>query len=106
MEKKALDKGYTLKYEPRSYSYIKTHRYTPDWELPNGIIVETKGKWTGVDRAMHKLIRAQHPELDIRFVFMRNNPLYRGAKSTYTDWCDKNGFKWAIGSIPEEWFNE
>lgn len=103
VEADAKSKGIKLKYEPFKLKYIKHHTYTPDWVLPNGIIVETKGKWTGVDRTMHLLIRKQHPDLDIRFVFMRNNPLYKGSKTTYGDWCEKHGFTYAIGEIPPSW---
>lgn len=80
--------------------------YTPDFKLGNGIVVETKGRFVAADRRKHLAIRAQRPELDIRFVFMRNNTLSKVSKTKYSDWCDKNNFKWAIGSVPEEWVNE
>lgn len=47
------------------------HRYTRDFRLPNGIIIETKGIFDSADREKHLLIKAQHPHLDIRFVFTR-----------------------------------
>ena len=78
--------------------------YTPDFILPNGIIVETKGRFTTADRKKHLLIQKQHPKLDIRFVFQNSRAkLYKGAKSTYAQWCDKHGFMYADKSIPEEW---
>jgi len=81
--------------------------YTPDFELDNGIIVETKGKFDPSDRRKHLAIQKQHPELDIRFVFSNANAkLNKGAKSRYFEWCDKNGFKWAHRVIPEEWLKE
>jgi len=39
-------------------------------------------------------------------LFMRNNYLTKKKAGTYGDWCDRNGFKWAVGRIPEEWLNE
>ncbi len=59
------------------------------------------------DRRKHLEIQKQHPTLDIRFVFSNANAkLYKGAKSRYSDWCDKHGFKWAHRVIPEDWLKE
>lgn len=80
--------------------------YTPDFVLPNGIIVECKGRLTVHDRTKHTLIKSQHPSLDIRFVFQYNNPITKGSKTRYTDWADKQGFKWAMHTIPKEWYDE
>lgn len=83
------------------------HTYTYDFELPNGIIVETKGKFEPQDRAKHLLIQAQHPDLDIRFVFQRpSDPINKGSKTTYAMWATKHGFKWAFKRIPREWVEE
>ena len=30
----------------------------------------------------------------------------KGSKTTYGDWCDKNGIVWAEKQIPEDWFSE
>ncbi len=32
--------------------------------------------------------------------------LYKGAKSSYGDWCKKHGFKYADKTIPKEWLKE
>ena len=62
-----LDVGYeTIKIEWEDLAYRK---YTPDFVLPNGVIIETKGLFTPSDRRKHILIQKQHPELDIRFIF-------------------------------------
>ena len=90
------------KYEQYYLEYVvpeRKHKYTPDFVLPNGIIVETKG--------VHLLIKEQHPNLDIRFVFSRSaTPIYKGSKTTYASFCDKNGIPYADKKIPEEWLNE
>lgn len=81
--------------------------YTPDFELANGIIIETKGIFDLNDRAKHLLIQSEWPELDIRFVF--SNPrakLYKGSPTTYATWCEERGFKWAAKTIPDEWYVE
>ena len=86
---------------------LKYRTYTPDFELDNGIIIETKGIFSAADRRKHVEIQRQHPTLDIRFVFSNANAkLYKGAKSRYCDWCEQKGFKWAHRVIPEGWLLE
>jgi hypothetical protein len=86
---------------------LKIRTYTPDFILPNGILIETKGRFTASDRRKHLEIKKQHPNLDIRFVFQRSlNVLYKGSKTTYADWCIKHGFKFADGTIPDAWLRE
>lgn len=84
-----------------------THTYTPDITLPNGVIVELKGKLEPKDRAKHIFVRNQNPELDIRFVFQRpHDKINKGSPTTYAAWAEKNGFKWAARLIPEAWVRE
>lgn len=86
---------------------LRMKTYTPDFVLSNGIIIETKGRFIHSDRTKHLFVKRQHPDLDIRFVF--SNPrakLYKGSKTTYGDWCDKNGFQYAKETIPIEWLKE
>ena len=86
---------------------LKYRTYTPDFELDNGIIIETKGIFSAADRRKHVEIQRQHPTLDIRFVFSNANAKrYKGAKSRYCDWCEQKGFKWAHRVIPEGWLLE
>src|SRR5690606_381421 len=97
-------------YEKFQIKYVqpsKVRTYTPDFVLPNGIIVETKGRFTPADRQKHLLIQEQFPELDIRFVFSNpNQKINKGSKTTYAMWCEKNGFLYAKGLIPKEWLME
>jgi hypothetical protein len=82
-------------------------KYTPDFVLPNGIIIETKGRFLTADRQKHQLIQEQHPELDIRFVFTSSKAkISPTSKTTVAEWCDKNGFKYADRFIPDEWLLE
>lgn len=103
-------RGVPFHYEPFKVPYNKPVRqstYTPDYVLPNGIIVEAKGYFESADRTKHILVKAQNPHLDIRFVFQNsNNKLTKGSKTTYGDWATKNGFKYTDKHIPEEWVNE
>ena len=85
----------------------KTRSYTPDFHLPNGIIIEVKGRFTAADRKKHQAMRLQHPDLDIRMLFKTNNWITKAHKQRYGDWCDKNNIPWAVGKvIPEEWIHE
>ena len=83
---------------------LRYRTYTPDFVLDNGIIIETKGIFDSEDRRKHREIQRQHPELDIRFVFSNAKAkLYKGAKSRYCDWCEKNDFLYSHRLIPQEW---
>jgi len=67
----------------------KPSRYTPDFVLPNGIVIETKGVFSSEDRAKHLLIREQFPDIDIRFVFSNpNQRIGKDSKTTYAMWCE------------------
>lgn len=98
-----------VRYEKLKIEWVdlRYRTYTPDFQLDNGIFIETKGIFDSDDRRKHLEVRKQHPELDIRFVFSNANAkLYKGAKSRYCDWCEKNGFMWAHRVIPQEWLQE
>ena len=98
-----------VRYEQLKIEWVdlRYRTYTPDFQLDNGIFIETKGIFDSDDRRKHVEVHKQHPDLDIRFVFSNAKAkLYKGAKTTYAEWCDKNGFKWAHRVIPEEWLKE
>lgn len=99
--------GATFDYESMKVSYTKEATYTPDFILPNGVIVEAKGYWLPSDRTKHLRVRECNPTLDIRFCFQNaHNTLNKKSKTTYADWCDKHGFLWSQGSIPLEWIQK
>lgn len=97
-------------YEKYTLAYTVPSRlahYTPDFVLPNGVIVETKGRFLPTDRQKHILIKQQHPDLDIRFVFTNSHQkLYKGSKTNYAEWCRRYGFKYADRDIPVAWVRE
>ena len=99
--------GVDFEYETLSIEYQRLSTYTPDFILPNGIIIEAKGVWTVEDRAKHLLVREQHPHLDIRMVFMRaSNKINKKSKTTYAMWCEKKGIKYADKVIPKSWLSQ
>jgi len=109
--KQLEDNNIEYKYEDplQKISYTKPeskHKYTPDFPFSN-IIIETKGRFVLDDRTKHLLVKQQYPELDIRFVFSNSKAkITKNSKTTYGDWCNKNGFKYADKLIPEEWLKE
>lgn len=85
----------------------KSCKYTPDFVLPNGIIIESKGRFVTQDRQKHIFIREQHPELNIRFVFSRSaSRISKTSQTTYAKWCSTKGFQFADKTIPLSWLNE
>ena len=99
--------GVCFEYETLKIEYRKVSTYTPDFILPNGIIIEAKGVWTVEDRTKHLLVRAQHPHLDIRLVFMNAaNKIRKGSDTTYAKWCDKKGIIYADKIIPKSWLSQ
>jgi hypothetical protein len=106
-----------LKSQGVRFAYEKVHipftqpkkerKYLPDFILGTGVVIETKGLFQTDDRQKHLWIKAQYPDLDLRFVF--SNARARIAKkspTTYAMWADKNGFKWAHKEVPPEWLSE
>lgn len=89
------------------YRVEKNHTYTPDFPVGKKIIIETKGRFQTADRMKMLEVKKQHPEYDFRFIF--NNSKARISKvsaTTYGQWCEKNGFKYADKVVPQEWIKE
>jgi hypothetical protein len=98
-----------FEYESKKFIYIpKPRTYTPDFYIvESDIYVEAKGHLDKADRVKMALVKQQHKDLDIRFVFMNaRNKIYKGSRTTYADWCNKHDFRWAEKSIPVEWFKK
>lgn len=93
LEKLKLD----FEYEKERVKYvvpetIKT--YTPDWKV-NGVLYESKGRFTVVDRKKMLLIRDSNPGLTIRIIFQNSLvKISKASKTTYAEWCEKNHLEW------------
>ena len=97
--------------ETITYQIAETRRYLPDFVLKtkagHKIYIEGKGKFSATDRKKMLLVQAQHPHLDIRFVFYRAKAKIRkGSQTTHAMWAEKHDFPWADKTIPKEWINE
>ena len=123
VEAKLRALGVSVKYEARKYelrlretgrtcddcgstNIVRKTTYTPDWEFENGAIMETKGRFDAKDRKIALAFRDQYPDRPYHLLFMRNNTLTKASKTTYTDWCEKNGIACAVGEeVPSGWYS-
>lgn len=112
---KYLDRKVSLYgYETEVLEYTpppQKHKYTPDFILvkKNGelMYLECKGRLTIDDRKKMLVVKDQHPDKDIRFVFQdAKSKIRKGSKTTVSMWAEKNGFKWCEEIIPAQWLKE
>lgn len=80
--------------------------YTPDFKFSKTLFLETKGKFTGKDRKKMQAMKIQHPELDIRMLFMADNKLSKTSKTRYSDWAKANDIPYAVGTLPPQWIKD
>lgn len=94
--------GVGFSYEAHALPYVppvKTRKYTPDFFLDNGIIIETKGRFDTDDRQKMIMVKSTHPELDIRLVFSNAKTFITTQKvSEHRDWLRASGH--GAGPIP------
>ena len=89
-----VDYGYEITKIPYTVPESK-HTYTVDWTILNGVLLETKGYLSDHrERNKYVLLKMQHPDLDLRFVFDNPNKLCGGTKMTHAKWAEKYGFKY------------
>ncbi len=97
-------------YEPIKIPWQPvTRMYKPDFKitLPSGeqFFLEAKGYFDGQARSKMIQVKNQHPDMDIRFVFMRGkNPISAKAKkpTTYEAWAKRYGFPIFEVPLPTE----
>ena len=101
-------RGIPIRYETHYIRYVQPateRKYLIDFDL-GPFYLEVKGYLEPSERKKLLYVR-EYADKEIRILFMNaSNPIYKGSKTTYADWAEKNGFKWAEGQIPEEWFEE
>lgn len=87
-----------FKYETDKLEYTVpevVRKYTPDFKVGK-IYIETKGRFTAIDRKKMQLVLACNPGVKILMLFDNSRiKLHRGSKTTYAAWCDKHGLYWA-----------
>jgi hypothetical protein len=121
--------GVEFGYESRHVPYTvpaREAKYLPDFSFEGcPIIIEPKGRFGGnyegfggrrmvgtkdaavKERQKFILLKEQHPELDIRFIFSRaSTPIYPKSKTSYGKWATDHGFLWAEKVMPDAWAEE
>jgi hypothetical protein len=97
--------GVTYEYESKRVPYTIQHHYSPDFILPNHVLLETKGYWDAKDRRKILAVKKDNPYLDLRMVFQSPyNKINKNSKTTYAKWCEKHDIPWtSYHNIPLEW---
>jgi hypothetical protein len=132
LEKDAAEKltahGVPYGFESQYITYTVPSReakYLPDFSFEGcPIILEPKGRFGGSyefkgkrmgnskdaavkERQKFVLLKEQHPEWDIRFIFSKaKTPIYPGSPTSYGKWATDHGFKWAEKVVPDAWIEE
>ncbi len=97
--------GVTYEYESTRVPYTIQHHYSPDFILPNHVLLETKGYWDAKDRRKILAVKKDNPYLDLRMVFQSPyNKINKNSKTTYAKWCEKHDIPWtSYHDIPLDW---
>ena len=100
-----VELGVKYEYESTKIPYQISYNYTPDFLLPNGVYLETKGYWDAADRRKIRAVKILHPELDLRMVFQSPfNTISKKSKTTYAKYCEKLEIPWcSFVNIPLQW---
>ena len=95
--------------ECKSNNVYQRKIYTPDFILSNGMVIETKGRFTSAMRTKMLAVIEAHTDKDIRMVFMRDNTIKAKRYSSYSNWCKYHGVKFHVvedpknPTIPKTW---
>jgi len=106
--KELFRRGLKAEYEATTFAYVRKGHYTPDWKIATDVYVETKGYLSPSNRSNLISFREQHPNVQILLAFQNaDNKLNAKSKTTYSEWAEKNGFRWCDLSkgFPVEWFS-
>ncbi len=106
-----LVKGIEVDYEVEAVPFTpapktKTFDFWVTTRTGKRIVIECKGPWLPEVRRDECLAIEQNPQLDVRYVFMRDQPIRRGSKTRYSDFCHKKGILCAFGGVPDAWLDE
>jgi predicted nuclease of restriction endonuclease-like RecB superfamily len=99
IERSLKRKRAKFKYECEKIPYIISGHYIPDFviETPLGkIYVEAKGYLRPEHKRKMVAVKKCNPQLDLRILFYAD-------KKKDNKWAEKNGFRYAIKTIPSEW---
>lgn len=86
-------------YETERITYLLSGYYLPDFVISTGsgrIYIETKGYLRPEHKRKLAAVKKLHPEIDLRILFYAHN-------KKYIKWAEKNGFRYAVDTIPKDW---
>lgn len=112
-----LPKGATIEYESENIPYVIEHVYQPDIVITfrdgRKLYIEAKGNGRQFDqhaRAKMIAVKKQHPDKDIRIIFMADGRIggvkkrKRGGYYKQSEWAQRHGFLFSIKKVIEDWF--
>lgn len=90
--------GIKWEYHPIRIPWVPAVQYyTPDFRLTfddgTSFLLETKGCFDPTSRSKMRQLKIQYPTLDLRMMFMTDQPLKSGSPTLYTDWARQNKYK-------------
>lgn len=98
-----------ISYEVDKFTYVipaTKHIYTPDFKLSDTVYIEGKGIMDRDDRKKMLLVTRQYPHIKFYMLFQNaRKKIAKNSKTSYADWCDKNGIEWGHfpSGIPKHW---
>ena len=99
-------RGVAFLYEDERIPYVVERKYLPDFQLPNGIYIEAKGWFRDEDCRKMRLLKAQYPDKEFRFLFQNNNTKVQSKRFTNAQWAEKYDFQYCEGRVPGAWLEE
>ena len=102
-------------YEQVKLVYTKTYLVDFIIVTKSGkeIYIETKGAFRHGDTTKYRSVHRDNPDIDLRFIFFVDkyqrsavNKKIPHTKITHGEWCDRNKFKYAVDTVPQEWLEE
>jgi len=86
----------TVEYEAIKLNYTRDHTYLPDFiDRDTKTIFEAKGRLCPIERGKLLAIKRCNPDWRIVIVLQYpNRKISKTSKTTYSGWCEKNGFGW------------
>lgn len=88
-----------FKYESEKILYVFSGHYLPDFVVEGRegkMYIETKGYFRPEAKRKLVAVKKLHPTIDIRILFYAYKP-------KDIRWAERNGFVWAVETIPQEW---
>ena len=88
-----------VEYETDKIIYTQpeqTKTYIPDWKIFDKTYIETKGIFSSQDRKKILAVIRDNPDIKLYILFQNSKlTLSKKSKTTYGEWCTKNGIIWA-----------